>query len=142
MRFTQAFPARPAWYDRNATNQNQGAIVTAAAPHTNTIRWTYTVPSARKAFVEILTVTMVRNGAAAPLGFYENFITYTPNAGVAKIPLIVWMRTNNVGDRVSQAIGQGMTLYAGDVINASDDDASTGGSVDYHSSIKAAEFDA
>ncbi len=130
------------YYDRAPLTISKSGSSNGAAPHAATQRWTYTVPSARKLLIELLSLTQIRLTVAAPVGLWQNGIQYTPNLqGIATIWVHISLG-NNIGDKDHLATGLGMTLLPGDVINQVDTDTSTGGTTTQQSGMKGTEFDA
>ena len=138
----QPIIARPAWYDRNPSIQVKNYSAAGVAPHTSTLRWSYTVPSGKKAFLELADIEVVRATAATTVGMVSAGITYTPSGGSEVNVIVVEIRTNGVGDRAGKTVGQAFVMSAGDSIKAYTTDTSTGGTIDYTMSAKITEFDA
>jgi hypothetical protein len=138
----QPIIARPAWYDRNPSIQVKNYSATEMFPHFITLRWSYTVPSGKKAFLELGDIEVVRAAAATTVGRVKAAITYTPSGGSEVNVIVVEIRTNGVGDRAGKTLGQAFVMSAGDSINAYTEDTSSGGSIDYYLSAKITEFDA
>jgi hypothetical protein len=134
--------ARPNPYDRNGTAKTSTALTGGAAPHAITQRWSYTVPVGRKAFIEAFFALVQRNTAAAPVGAAAVIMQYTPVGGAATRVLDVWVSSNGVGDTALQTPTNFGFMQAGDVLTASDQDSSTGGTVTYVQTAKYTEFDA
>jgi hypothetical protein len=138
----QVGASRPQYYDRTATPTMDQFGTSGAAPHASTVRWTYTVPSGKKAYLEWVNAWLRRVTAAAPVGRATSVINYTPSGGAAG-SIVIARHINNAVDAVDRDGGSvGAFLGAGDVVNASTEDLSTGGTVDYLVVSKRAEFDA
>jgi len=73
--------ARPAYYDRDPVMVNQESSLAALAPHGSTTRFTYTVPSGKKAYMEVSYADVTVITAAAPAGSKSVRLTYTPDGG-------------------------------------------------------------
>jgi len=138
------FPGGPRleWYDRNPIVRVQNYNPTAVAPHAQQQRWSYTVPTGKKAFIELMQVQAYRATAATTVGMAQAGIFYYPNGGTNQPLLLEYIRTNNVGDRAADAIGNSGVLLASDQLTAYTQDNSTGGTVDYNLNAKIMEFDA
>jgi len=140
---TPSAVARPDWYDRNPipTNLYWDA---ETGPHAATERWTYTVPSGKKALVEVLQCVVKRTVAATtPLTPYTR-ISYTPSGGTERslLTAILLSAENAVKDKMESGIGATLTMFVGDRIRAMSADAGTGGTCFYLAAGKVTEFDA
>jgi hypothetical protein len=142
MRTGQPIIGRPAWHDRNPITTLYVYSAAGVAPHTTTPRWTYTVPSGKKAMIEFLHVRILRSAAATTAGKVTAAISITPSGGPSADIMVANILTNNVGDREALVSGATLTLLAGDKIAGYTSDASTGGTIDYVLACKATEFDA
>lgn len=134
--------SRPLYYDRTMVSRTSYYSSGAIAPHGITERWTYTVPTGKKAFVQSLLAVAQRITAAAPVSQYAALVTVTPNGGTLARVLLALLLTNNVGDSAREHYGASGALAAGDVLASSTVDLSTGGTVDYNLSAWYIEFDA
>ena len=141
MRVSSFAVARPAYYDRNATSKNLVYGSAAIAPHANTTRFTYTVPSGRKCFVESLNVASFRETAATVVG--QQFLNIVVYDGTTYCNLIaLYYYTTAVGSVQTQILGNNATVYAGQQILGATWDLSTGGTQDLRLSAKGSEYDA
>jgi len=142
MRFGVITAARLAYYDRTPVSRSEATALLAAVPHGLTTRLSYTVPAAHRFMLEALYGQILRNTVAAPVGlvelraqgqiigpqfFYAPYITSLDNV---------------VGAVSRMDVTGGITLLAGETLQVSDADASTGGTVSYLYSYKGLEFDA
>jgi len=134
--------ARPAWYDRNPTSIQKLHADAGRSPHSETERWTYTVPSGKKALIESLYIKIMRATAASSAVLVLAAVQLGLGGGTNYYHWIAALRTNNVGDKDDIIIGQSIILNAGDVLRAISSDSSTGGTVDYYILAKITEFDA
>lgn len=141
MRIGQINQGRPQYYDRNPTQVevtfNGGGI----APHVATTRASYTVPTNRKAYVEITQGYVQRDTAAAPAARSRFEVQETPSGSGAFGLAEVSISTNAVGD---QAILQSLSSFmlgAGDLHALATQDASTGGTCYFHLGSKIVEYD-
>lgn len=132
------FPGGPRleWYDRNPQSVDEGALIDDTAPHSLTTRFTYTVPTGKKCFVELAMVHMLRSAAASSV---EKATVEILARGTYVVAAEI--ETNNVGDRASMVVGRNCIMLAGDVIAGRTVDGSTGGTIDYMLGFMGIEFD-
>jgi len=142
MRSGQPIISRPAWYDRNPEPGWGVYFAAAVAPHALTTRWSYTVPTGKKTFLEAILCWLMRAGAAATVGRVYALIQYLEGGVSGPYLAYASIRTNSVGDGDSGNLGQSIIMVAGDIIRCQTSDGSTGGAVDYNTGFKATEFDA
>lgn len=139
--FTTPSRTRPFWYDRYKDDVTQ-FFSSDVAPHAATERITYTVPTDRKAFIESLSVEMIRLTAAAPHGRAATIVNYTPY-GKTKGPIAyIELYNNTAGEYRSYSVGQSIIMKAGDNLQIQTADLGTGGAIAYHIGIKITEFEA
>jgi len=140
---TPSAVARPEWYDRNPTSKADGHATTAA-PHTITERVAYTVPSGKKAIVEMVYLRIKRVTAATTAGTATSLLRVTPSGGSAMSIMIAELTSsqNSVGDKETLQVSPLMTLFTGDKVSGDSLDTSTGGTVEYQARWKLTEFDA
>lgn len=134
--------ARANYFDRNGVSKvstYQAEALVPAAPGT---KWSYTVPSNKKAFSEYLHAQVRRVAAAAPVGIIYSYITFTPSGGVASFLLYIAFRKNAIGDSEEKMANGFGAMYPGDNIFCVLGDTSTGGLVDFISTLKTSEYDA
>jgi hypothetical protein len=141
MRINNVFSGRPAYYDRNPTLPNQRFGQNAVAPHGLTTRFTYTVPSARKAFLGALYAHVFRVTAGAPVGLVVCTVTHTNGANIANLVDFAFTDNTLLAQR-QVAYGSSDVMVAGDTLVLQTSDGSTGGTVDYRIDSKITEFDA
>lgn len=134
--------SRAAWYDRNPTSEVKTAYSNRVSPHSTTTRWSYTIPAARKAIIEIISGYTYRDTAATTGAEYGINISFVPNAttGAAISNINVSDNTEGAYNYV-QAMGA-ITMFSGDSLIGDDFDNSTGGTVSYVLSMKGTEYDA
>jgi hypothetical protein len=141
MRLTNVGSSRPNFYDRNpltpTTTGNQSNLV---APHGNTTRWTYTVPTARKALVGSVHASTNRETVAAPAAAQRSFVQR--NAAPSSFFADAYLLNNTVGAVAQSSVSGGAIILAGDAIAGSDADASTGGTCSFQTDCLVTEFDA
>lgn len=102
----------------------------ALAPHTATTRWTYTVPSNKAAFLNVLQLWVWRYSAPTAAGIYQGEIRIGATA-----LLIVRNVIAEVGRRDGFTIGDNIQLWSGQSISFVTIDTSSGGSVVYEGAI-------
>lgn len=135
-----AYLARPSWYDRTPTGRGQLYNATIA-PAGTTVRWTYTVPTAKKALVDVVTMQATRQTAAAPIGEAAALIEVTSlDASVAR--LIQSLFNNTVGAAANGNFAAAIPMQAGETLIGKTYDFSTGGTVNYNVAAHLVEFDA
>ena len=133
------FPGGPRleWYDRNPQGVEQAYTAAGVAPHGFTVRFTYTVPTGKKFFLENAVGITVRKTAATTPGMAFCGVS-ARNYGVVEGQV----RTNNVGDLNSMNVGRTVIMVAGDQLKGDSQDASEGGTMDYEVYAHGIEFDA
>ena len=133
------------WYDRNPEVILRSYNADALAPHINELRWQYTVPKDRMAFVELLDLMLMRIDVAAPVGVADASIWCWP-AGIggpgAVTLLCALLFDNTAGAHIERNVGHTMILLEGYAVSCQTYDQSTGGTVSYRANMKATEFDA
>lgn len=132
---------RTAFYDRNATTILKSVVSSSVGPHGGTNRWTYTVPTGRKASVQGTRNFVQRTAAAAPVGQVQSYFNFLPAAGGAGQLGVIELFTNTVNDGADQTWSSLGDLLAGDGLTGSDSDASTGGTVTFTQTAKIVEYD-
>lgn len=135
--------SRPKWYDRNPKTRIIFEHTGAIAPHAETIRDSYVVPTDRMAIVQNLQLTVIRVSAGAPVGnayittkYIEKNVTTWDNWYVTCGP------ANNAGDRGELILSECAVLQATDNLDFYTGDDGTAGTVDYLISGMITEFDA
>lgn len=141
MRIGHLQPSRPEWYDRNPVavyRYYQGASVNGGAGGTS--RWTYTVPSGKKCYIDMVSARLNVQTRRTAAGFHTAVISMTAGA-VSIDPVRVEVYENVYGAGSAAGLSNLGAMGAGDVLFAQDAGASTG---DYNvtMSAKMTEFDA
>lgn len=127
--------------DRNPIAKNQANKQSAIAPAAETVRWTYTVPTAKRAQVMAGCSSVVRVTAAAPAGYAYAALRH--NDGTTTAYYCLAAEIGNAVDSDARAqIGNGPTALAGHVLDAVTADASTGGTVTFENHASIVEYDA
>jgi len=138
------FPGGPRlnWYDRNPACKVGVWSGSGVAPHAATQRLSYTVPSGKKAIIEVLECSVIRKTAATTAGVMQGYAVLTPYGGPPTTFLVAWIETNTVDARSDRFLGGAVTLFAGDVLALKTLDLSTGGTGSYFQAYKGTEFSA
>lgn len=136
--------ARPAWYDRNAAVDSLIFSAVSIAPHANTSRAAFTVPTNRKALVaswfsELMVVTAPSVG-----GSKISQVVITPDGGSTQNLAFTRLYDIHVvvGTPRAQANSGQIALLQGDVLEIFTSDGGTGGTVAYNTGVAFNEFDA
>ena len=134
--------ARPAPYDRNASSVIT-ADSTSYAPHTATVRGTYTVAAGKKLFVEVATTLLKIDAAPTVSGLASSLVRVT-NAGASFIDISRSdIQTSAVVSTVTyNSVSGQTTIYATETVTLITVNLSTGGFVLHATGIKATLFDA
>jgi len=130
------------WYDRNPISRNDCWASINVAPHSVTTRWSYQVPSGKKALLEVVQARVTRSLAATTAGLANSSIGLIPSGGTRKAIALATIRSNTLWDKEGATIGSAVALRTGDEIDYRTDDSSTGGTCDYIGAYKVTEFDA
>lgn len=141
MRIGNINQGRPAYYDRNAFTQGQSYNVAGIAPHGVTTRWTFTVPSNQKAYVQACVCKLMRDGVAAPVGTALAQIDWGCDVGGAAFAAFACVLDNTMGARDNSNVGQTGLMTPGNTLTGSTADFGTGGSFLYELSAVIARFD-
>ena len=141
MRVSSFAVARPAYYDRNATSSfvSYDGVV---APHTDTLRATFTTAAGKKAYIETGAIYMRQETGATAVGRSFSVLRITSGSSlndVARIDSNSSVTANTY--RVDKMNGT-PTIYAGESLTIRTFDFSTGGSIDYLIGAKITTFDA
>lgn len=144
MRLYNSYSGRPAYYDRTPTMVGQVYSQAAVAPLAQTNQWTYTVPSARKAYMDFALASLIQNVASAPAGKAGAFIrvNHVDTPTVSPFAAYAVKNAAAVGSSDRSQVGGTVMCKAGDIIKAFNFDLSTGGSIDYEIDASFTEFDA
>ena len=142
MRLGSLASARSAYYDRNATGtflQYGGTV----APHTATTRFSSTIASGKKAYIEVCQAYAYRSVAA---GVGNNSVVWfrVLNSGATTYASTIFTRSDTAatGLMIERVVTGQVTIYAGEALEALTIDGSTGGSIDFNLSAKLTNFDA
>lgn len=126
MRLSSLSSARPAYYDRNATTGVFAYDAANIAPHALTTRWTTTVATGKKAFVESGTARVIRQTAATLAG--QTNVQIIVTSGAVQIDLFnIFTYSNTTNVPLTAFVPTQVTIYAGETLAATTADSSTGG---------------
>jgi len=142
MRLQNINPARPAFYDRAVENVTRRFSTAAVGPHSLTARITYTVPTGVKAYVDLASAHVFRDGVPTTPGTITILFEYTPSGGgpVNIVQLNHLSRELNVLSTTGPMnLGY---LLSGDQLRVLTSDDSTGGTATYVIALKIFEFEA
>lgn len=112
----------------------------ALAPTASTQRWTYTVPAAKLAQIDLLWSSIVRLVVASALAINEQWVLFTPSGGAASLIADLFLASNTGGAQVQQYTPQPLTLFAGDTIALRNQNTDTGGQSSFGSALKGFEY--
>lgn len=132
--YTRSFPV-----ERTSGGVAQGFSHYAAnglGPHVPTIRWTYTVPSAKAAMIDGLSVNLLRVAVAAPAAFAQVLVYGTGGVYWADVSA----QDNAIGSGRFLVAGLVGYARAGEAISSQTFDGSTGGAYNYSASLRYHEF--
>jgi hypothetical protein len=143
VKFSAGQPSRPDWYDRNP----KSVVLSSQAvysPHGTTQRWTYTVPAGKKAIFELAQLTMRRITVGTVFSGQNCYMSLTPNGGSPYQILYCELLNASpaIGDKELVSTQGTIVLCTGDAISVSDQDAGTGGTIEFTEIMKYTEFDA
>lgn len=142
MQINSPSSSRAAWYDRNPAIIQETYNANTVAPHTTTARWVYTVPSGRKALVEMFFVQAIRSTAAGTLGAQLGGIVLDAPTGTSYIQYREFFYDNTVWTNNTNVVTSSLALLAGNEFYSQTEDQSTGGDFNYVLTMKATEYDA
>lgn len=132
---------RPFWYDRNPVHKHLSFHETHT-PHATVARWSYTVPTDKKAFIEAVICHVGRATAGTDDKEAAAFITLEKaGSGTEKTLAYASIIDRNIGALDRCILGQSITLLEGDVIRGKTGDVSPDGSVIHLVTAKITEFD-
>jgi hypothetical protein len=134
--------ARPMYWDRNPTSNNANGNSGAVGPHGEGARWSVTIASGKKAFVDAACLETLRYTVASVNNVYYAAIRFTPSGGSACSIVQIQSFDNAVGSANRQSLAGSLLALAGDVISAVDADTGTGGTVNYSPQMHYILFDA
>ena len=133
------FPGGPRleWYDRNPIDQTVSYVGSNVAPHSLTVRASYTVPTGKKAFIGGAAVEVSRRTVATTIG---DVLAYVSFAG--ETSLNIFHRDNTEGTVERGSLNINGVMLAGASLTLNTQDTSEGGAMNYWISTVIMEFDA
>jgi len=133
--------ARPAHYDRNATRTTQ-RYAAVIGPNSYVVRWTATIAAARKGFCENAFVLFRTETLPTAVDWCDVFV-YSSN-GTTSLTLanITFLGSTTVKQIYQDKSTVQITLYAGDTLNGSTNNANTGGTATNVVEAQITTFDA
>ena len=141
MRVSSYAVARPQYYDRNATSGTAVFSGSSVAPHVETVRWTVTVATGKKANIELTRMMAFRVTAATVAGTAGYVARITTSTSYMDV-LFEAHVNNTVGYEAKDIAPAGVTLYAGETLDGRTYDGSTLGVYNYLTGCKFTTFDA
>ena len=130
-------------FDRTWTDVGVLTFTGAAlAPAASTQRWTFTVPSNKRAILSYAQCWIYRVTAAAPVAEVLDSVKYTPSGGTIRDILVATTLKNAIADEAHAEFGSAFTMQAGDVIAGFTADGGTGGTVTHRVNAQVDQFDA
>lgn len=134
----------PSWFDRNPAMVLKAWSAGNIAPHATTIRWTYTVPSDRYAYMEFFDCFLRRQVAAVTPGeaFIEIRVTPKGESVSRLVAAYLFSESKDIKDENRVWGAQSMILLPETVLTGSSGDSCIGGTINYSTSAKFTEFDA
>ena len=141
MRVASLGVARPAYYDRNASGTRQ-RYNAAIAPATFTTRWTATIASGKKAFVEAVFVRCFQATLPPAIGFMETYVETSDGVTNTLLASARAATSLTVKQQAQDRVAGTITLYAGNSIYCTTVDDSTGGTVQFTGDALYTIFDA
>jgi len=142
MRIANPMAVRPFFYDRNPVNRQQQYVAYGVAPHTWTVRFSYTVPTYKKAWLEYAEIDFIRRTAATTAGEVTVAVYTTPSGGNAANFVVFRITSNTTNSQAYRNATTQSLLVSGDNVAAGTADASTDGTYDYTITVHMTEFDA
>ncbi len=140
MKVTSYAVARPAYYDRDSTGTSLTAT-TSAGPHAATARWTFTVGSGKKSYVETVLVRLTGQTAPATAGIQAVGIdSFT--SGVYCSILYMEQTSSAALPKLINQFACMVTLFPADQLVGYSSDLSIGGTAQYIQMSKVTTFTA
>lgn len=127
-------------YDRGATPVSRGFLSGTLAPHSETLRLTYTVPADTLSVLNSISLGMSRFASASPSNLHRIFVHLNKFGASDSIIFHLFSLDNTVALEQQDNISPQTILAAGDVIEVFTLDVSIGGLILYHAEMLATEF--
>ncbi len=142
MKVIQTFSARPDWYDRNPSSALWEVELVGIAPHSETVRGTYTVPSGKLAVVDIVYLEIMRTDVPDAVGRAALRLLYSDDGATWRTIAKADLKTAEMfGIDKVHLTGLGIFM-PGDSFRITTFDGSTGGECYYNAVVKIFTFDA
>jgi hypothetical protein len=133
---------RPAYYDRTATRTAARFANPFTAPHAQTTRWTVTIASGKKAFMETCIASIVVDASPTTGGFQRIQVGTSDGTTFSDVLLISQYTTTTTKPILFNSTPTQLTLYASQTLTAFTQDSSVGGTAEYTVSTQCTVFDA
>lgn len=124
------------------TQDQDGTFYRATlTPHSDTARWSYTVPSGKTAKVTLAGINTYRSASPSSANLAAGWYEITPSGGATTelgfvaAPFSTSLRSPSIGSTIQ------ITLYAGDTVEYHTIDLSTGGNCYHSGSFHAVEYE-
>lgn len=140
MRVQHLQQTRPQYYDRISANVTQSYKALNVAPHATTTRATYTVPTAKLAYCDVMFAALIRSAASTVDGVSSLVFIYTPSGGGATDMVSTWIRDPNTGFHNENGPATFGFMQAGDVLALQSTDSATNGTINYQAAWKVSEM--
>lgn len=141
MRIVQTVPARPEYFDRNASNKTISYVVGLANPHTTTLRAEYVVPAGKKAMLDTIMLFWRRIDIPTISGEAILEVRYEPSGGVVCYFVFKSLSQPEQLATYTEMWSDLGVLLPGDAIRFYTTDTSVGGGCSYMFTAKILEFD-
>jgi len=128
---------RAEWFDRNPALQISGWGSDSVSPHGLTQRFSYTVPSGKKALITLMNVSIMRVLAGTTADIAQINIQLQ-----AQVIILLEIKSNTIGDGRYVGVGTLSLLNAGQTLTGYTFDSSTGGTIAYWMELSLTTFDA
>lgn len=138
--FTTSEIARPQYYDRQPIPVVASFLSSGTVPHAATIRASYSPAFPYAAFIEAITLQVIRQAVAAPNGYQEAFVFFLPYFGGTYQLLPCTLYSNVIGAVAQQNMSDYGYMAYGDTLQLKTSDNGTGGSGAYSTLLKGTEF--
>ncbi len=127
------------YFERSPATGGQDYLGNLIGPHGTTVRWSYTIPTGKYAYIAYIRTLLMRDAAPGVLALAECYVNITcVGGGLSRI--YTPMLSATVGDGRFSEIGNIGVYGPGDKFEGKTYDASTGGSHTYNNSMGYTEF--
>lgn len=132
---------RNQWYDRNPVSRYASYNSALVAPHAPITRWSYTVPTNKKFYLQAGAVLVLRDAASGVPSYTYDCLRYTPSGGAALNLIEAIFINGSVNAYDNQSIQGSIIFLEGDSVFYETGDASTGGTNLFNGVMQGLEFD-